>query len=167
MIDKGATFSDDKQYRYVLWRWWDYEKPYALFIGLNPSTADANNDDPTIRRCIRFARDWGYGGLQMVNLFAVCATDPKEVLKHDNPVGGSDNDLWIESLAYGAGVIVCAWGAHLVCAWGDSGGHMRRDEQVLSLLDHYELKCLGTTLSKQPRHPLYIKANKSLEGYGS
>ena len=75
-----AVFSDCRKYRYALWRVWDESKPVAVFIGLNPSTADEVNDDPTVKRCVNFAQEWGYGGLCMANLFAFMATDP-EVLK--------------------------------------------------------------------------------------
>ncbi len=152
--DVGAIFSPDRCYRYALWRRWDQNAPYALFIGLNPSTADEREDDPTIRRCKRFAADWGYGAVYMANLFALRATDPKNMLVHPEPVG-IDNDVTLHDLARGAGVIVCAWGAH--------GGHMQRDQHVKGLLAAYELKCLGVTKAGKPRHPLYIKADKPLE----
>jgi len=152
----GAELSSDRKYRYVLWRRWEYNTPYVLFIGLNPSTADESEDDPTIRRCKRFASDWGYGAIYMVNLFALRATNPNEMLAHDDPIG-SDNDNWIQDLAQNAGVIVCAWGAH--------GCHMNRDEDVKHLLADYELMCLGVTKAGKPRHPLYIKANKQLENF--
>ena len=79
--NKTATFSECRKYRYTLWRRWDglFASGYAMFIGLNPSTADETNDDPTIRRCIGYARDWGYGGLCMTNLFAFRATLPKNM----------------------------------------------------------------------------------------
>jgi hypothetical protein len=149
----GAAFSPTRNYRYALWRRWEPNAPYVLFIGLNPSTADENEDDPTLRRCKRFAADWGYGAIYMANLFALRATDPKEMLEHGDPIG-ADNDRWLENLARGAGLVVAAWGAH--------GGHQRRDDQVKTLL-HCELKCLGKTKSGRPRHPLYIKADKPLE----
>jgi len=150
----GATFSPDRHYRYSLWRQWEPNKPYALFIGLNPSTANEQDDDPTIRRCKRFAADWGYGALYMANLFALRATHPKEMLAHPLPVG-MDNNTGLQQLAHDAGIILCAWGAH--------GGHLQRDEQVKTLLAAYELKCLGLTQSGKPRHPLYIRADKQPE----
>ncbi|GHX72979.1 hypothetical protein VCSRO16_3593 [Vibrio cholerae] len=69
-----AELSKCRKYRYALWRTWDSDKPFAMFIGLNPSTADEKNDDPTLRRCINFAKSWGYGGVCMANLFAFRAT---------------------------------------------------------------------------------------------
>jgi len=155
--ETGATFSQDRNYRYSLWRRWEHNAPYVLFVGLNPSTANENEDDPTIRRCKRFAADWGFGAIYMANLFALRATDPKDMLAHDKPEG-VDNDKTLQKLARGAGVIVCAWGAH--------GGHKGRDEYVARLLEAYELKCLGVTKAGKPRHPLYIKADKQLEALG-
>lgn len=155
--DTGAVFSPDRDYRYLLWRRWEHNAPYCLFIGLNPSTANERDDDPTIRRCKRFADDWGFGAVVMANLFALRATDPKVMLAHSEPIG-IDNDVWLQDLARGAGVIVCAWGAN--------GGHQQRDGRVNILLQHYDLKCLGTTKAGKPRHPLYIKADKQLEPLG-
>ncbi|MCU7816788.1 MAG: DUF1643 domain-containing protein [Candidatus Thiodiazotropha sp. (ex Rostrolucina anterorostrata)] len=85
--DIGAVLSPDRDYRYSLWRIWQPDDPYALFIGLNPSTADEYENDPTIRRCIRFAKDWGFGGLYMANLFAIRATKPKIMKAHHAPIG--------------------------------------------------------------------------------
>ena len=78
---KSAEFSPDKVYRYELWRIWDEALPVCMFIGLNPSTADETVDDPTIRRCINFAKEWGYGQLVMTNLFAFRATKPAEMMR--------------------------------------------------------------------------------------
>lgn len=91
---KDAILSEDRKYRYILSRTWDETKPTVLFIGLNPSTADENEDDPTIRRCIIFAKSWGYGGLIMANLFAFRTTNPQGLYSEKNPVG-SENDYYI------------------------------------------------------------------------
>ena len=156
LIQTGATISPDGLYRYNLWRIWDKAKPYALFIGLNPSTADAKEDDPTIRRCKRFAADWGYGGVHMANLFAFRATKPTDMLHTLDPIG-DQNDTYLDALAHNAGVIVCAWGAN--------GGHVQRNKQVIDLLSDYDLCCLGKTKAGHPGHPLYIKANRLLERF--
>lgn len=155
--DSGADFSPCRNYRYALWRRWEHNAPYVMFVGLNPSTANEHEDDPTIRRCKRFAADWGYGAIYMANLFALRATDPKDMLAHNDPIG-SDNDSTLIALARGAGAIVCAWGA--------LGNHLERDERIKALLSPYDLKCLGTTKQGQPRHPLYIRADKPLEAFG-
>ncbi|WP_338593230.1 DUF1643 domain-containing protein [Shewanella khirikhana] len=142
-----AVISSCQQYRYALTRVWEAEKPYVTFIGLNPSTADASLDDPTIRRCIGFAERWGYGGLVMVNLFAYRATVPSVMMAATDPVG-VNNDEWLKSFANNAGVVVAAWGNH--------GAFMQRSTKVCELLPnlHY-LKLNG---SGEPAHPLYLKS---------
>jgi len=150
IIQTGATISPDQLFRYNLWRIWDTAKPYALFVGLNPSTADATEDDPTIRRCKRFAADWGYGGIHMVNLFAYRATKPENMMKAYGP-HGADNDQWIKALTEHAGIIICAWGAN--------GDYLNRDQEVIELLESFDLYHLGMTKDGKPRHPLYIKAD--------
>ncbi len=151
-MNKGATFSEDREYRYLLWRIWDERKPYALFIGLNPSTAGENRDDPTIRRCMSFAGTWGYGGLYMANLFGFVTTNPKmlDYLSFINrdPVG-PDNDGYLIPCALMAGVVVVAW--------GNEGDRLGRDKELLRQLPivHH----LGLTQGGHPRHPLYLKSD--------
>ena len=154
IITTTAIFSPCRVYRYVLWRWWDREKPYAMFIGLNPSTADETNDDPTIRRCIGFAADWGYGGLCMTNLFAVRATDPQKMTKHPEPIG-SENDTWLFRLSHQAGIVVAAWGT--------KGAYQHRDEDVYAMLKN--LYCLGLTKAGHPKHPLYLSKETRLRPF--
>jgi hypothetical protein len=132
-----------------LTRGWDLALPAVLFVGLNPSTADATVDDPTIRRCVRFARDWGYGGLCMANLYAFRSTDPKGLRGVVDPVG-PENDRWLATLASGAGLCVAAWGA-----W--PGPDVTRPAQVMDLVG--ELHVLGLTKKLEPRHPLYMRAD--------
>ena len=150
---KGAEFSPCRQYRYALWRVWDdrylKSKGYALFIGLNPSTGDETQDGPTIRRCINFAKSWGYGGYYMANLFAISATRLRDMLIVSDPVG-PDNDRWLEQLAQGAGIVVVAWGT--------PGGHRGRDMDVLSMLG--TVHCLDITKHGFPKHPLYVRATQ-------
>ena len=139
-----ANFSKCRKYRYALWRTWDDSKPYAMFIGLNPSTADETEDDPTINRCINYSKDWGYGGLCMVNLFAYRATDPSVMMASSDPIG-SDNDNWIEKLSKEAGVIVAAW--------GNDGSHMARSKYIMDSVPN--LMCLKINKAGEPAHPLY------------
>ena len=139
-----AKLSECRQYRYALWRTWDDSKPYAMFVGLNPSTADETDDDPTIRCCIVFAKDWGYGGLCMANLFAYRATDPSNMFSAQDPIG-PQNDVWLERLAKDAGIVVAAWGNH--------GGHLGRSKIVSALIPN--LQCLKVNKSGEPAHPLY------------
>lgn len=141
----NAIFSEDRQYRYSLSRKWNDELPVVLFIGLNPSTADETQDDPTIRRCIAFARDWGYGGIMMVNLFALRATDPAVLKLHCDPVG-PENNSWIMRGYFQA--------ERAIAVWGTKGSYRERDEDVRVLIG--ELYCLGLTKGGYPKHPLYL-----------
>lgn len=146
-MERTATFSQDRLYRYSLVRRWGCGGA-CLFIGLNPSTADETQDDPTIRRCIRFAKDWGYDALVMANLFAFRATNPKHLKTANDPVG-PDNDYHLGRLHDDASLTIAAWGAH--------GNFVHRADDVCQLLD--KLHCLGLTKSGEPRHPLYMPAN--------
>ena len=141
-----AVFSPCRKYRYALWRTWDARQPFVLFIGLNPSTADEVKNDPTIRRCIGFAGDWGYGGVLIGNLFAYRATRPEDMKQDSEPVG-SENDLWIERMAQDADQVVAAWGNH--------GAYLNRFNEVRELIP--QMKCLGLTAQNHPRHPLYLR----------
>lgn len=151
----GALFSDCDTYRYRLWRLWDTELPTMNVIGLNPSTADATNDDPTIRRCIGFARAWGYGGLVMTNLFAFRATDPREMKRAADPVG-PDNNRHLVDVARAAGMVIAAWGTH--------GTHVGRAQAVSALID-VPVYCLGRTKGAAPKHPLYLSKATQPEVY--
>jgi len=150
-----ATLSPCRKYRYELWRIWDPARKPAVFIGLNPSTADETQDDPTIRRCKSFAERFDCGGLCMINLFAFRATDPEAMKAATDPIG-PDNDNHLLSCCAQAGVIVCAWGAH--------GSYRDREKQVCWLLK-FNMKCLGRTKDGQPRHPLYLKKDTELVPY--
>lgn len=182
-IDKGATISACGRYRYRLWRewrlwpepakwhWWTEEdgtpvvdgagkqlgEPLScIFIMLNPSTADGAEDDPTIRRCVGYARRWGYDRIDVLNLFAHRATDPRALLAlndADDPVG-PDNKRAFERVLYSGrpvGPIICAWGAH--------GAHLGQDETALGWLVEHERFALGLTKDGHPKHPLYLKSD--------
>ena len=146
-MKRSARFSPCRKYRYVLRRVWDDGKPSVLFVGLNPSTADERLDDPTIRRCIGFARDWGYGSLVMANLFAYCSTDPAALARVDDPVGPRNN-WWLSRLRREVDLVVVAWGSN--------GILLNRQNEVLRVLP--APKCLGLTKHGQPKHPLYLPA---------
>ncbi|KAM3090415.1 DUF1643 domain-containing protein [Phormidesmis sp. 146-35] len=140
-------------YRYSLERSWS-DAPRVGFVMLNPNRADEVSDDPTIRRCIGFAKSWGYGGLEVANLFAYRAKTPDLLKQADDPIG-KENDRSILRLTKRVETIVLAWGN-----WGMLGG---RDRTVIKLLDsHPTLYCLGTTKLGQPRHPLYLKSTTLL-----
>jgi hypothetical protein len=155
----NTEFSPDRLMRYTLWRQWDYlsdaAKRYAMFIGLNPSTADETHDDPTVRRCIDFAKRWGCGALCMTNLFAFRATDPRKMMGYPRPIG-EENDKWLVRCSREATFVVAAWGCH--------GRFMARDEDVMKLLDN--VQCLGVNADGTPRHPLYVRRDRELIDYG-
>lgn len=155
---RRCEFSPCRAYRYTLWREWDMmNSEYAMFIGLNPSTADETQDDPTIRRCIDFSKQWGYGAFCMTNLFAFRATDPKDMKAQKDPVG-PNNDKWLELCAKNAGVIVAAWGRH--------GKHKNRQFDVLDMhFLQFRLKSLGENSDGTPKHPLYLRRDSILLPY--
>lgn len=157
LVKKTARISSDGAYRYRLTRYWG-PGPMLPFVMLNPSTADANIDDPTIRRCMSFARREGMGGIVAANLYALRATDPKALKLVNNPAGVGNSDALAEiagdAKAYDV-PLVCAWGAHgtilstyQACDELKSGGA--------------RLVCLGKTKDGFPRHPLYVKGDQSL-----
>ena len=154
LVNKNAIFSDCRKYRYALSRTWNGKKKTILFIGLNPSTADEKIDDPTIRKCINYAQNWGYGSLLMVNLFAYRATIPTELKNVKNPIG-NDNDLHILELSKKADLAVAAW--------GNEGFLLNRDKVVKKLIPN--LMCLKINKSGQPAHPLYQKKDLKLIKY--
>lgn len=141
-----AAFSPCRKYRYALWRIWDESKPTAMFIGLNPSTADEVENDPTVTRCMNFADDWGYGGLCMTNLFAYRETDRHKMKLHKEPVG-PDNDAWLDKLSKQAGIVVAAW--------GNDGTHMGRSTIVRNSISSLHYLALNKT--GEPTHPLYLE----------
>jgi hypothetical protein len=118
-----------------------------MFVGLNPSTADEVDNDPTVTRCINYAQNWGYGGLIMSNLFAWRDTDPRAMKAAQEPIG-PENDTWLARLAAEAGLVVAAWGV--------DGRHRGRGDQVARLLAG-QLHYLKLTKDGHPSHPLYLK----------
>ncbi len=142
-----AKLSGCRNYRYALWRTWDSSKPFVMFVGLNPSTADETSDDPTLTRCINYAKSWGYGGICMANLFAFRATAPSDMKASDDPIG-TENNKWLKKLAKDAALIIAAW--------GNDGSYLERSEQVKELLPN--LYCLNLNKSGEPAHPLYQAA---------
>lgn len=157
-MERDAVISECQKYRYLLRRAWDDDKPRALFIMLNPSTADANVDDPTIRSCIRLCTEMGHGSFEVVNLFAWRATKPTE-LSSGQDVIGPDNDAAICAALGRCDVPICAWGAHkLAYSRGRAVWQAIRAERPAVF-------CFGRTKDGAPKHPLYIKSGTALEVY--
>ncbi|MCB1281882.1 MAG: DUF1643 domain-containing protein [Salinibacterium sp.] len=159
-IERGACLSDCERYRYTLWRRWGDEpkpekSPCMVFVMLNPSTADGQYDDPTIRRCMGFADSFGYHAMLVVNLFAFRATNPRDLWSEEDPIG-PENDEAIRRACYPTTHrVVAAWGSPKH-AW-----HDRRAQEVTRLLAT-RLHTLATTKHGHPRHPLYLAADASL-----
>jgi hypothetical protein len=155
----GALFSDCRTWRYSLWRVWQPELRPTAFICLNPSTADETNDDPTVRRCINFAKKWGTGGFFMLNAFAVRSTDPKLLYSFPDPVG-PENDRNLIRFAKLCSIVVAAWGVH-ASKVGD------RHSYLLDLfkVNRVPLHCLKVTKGGMPSHPLYLANDSQLNPY--
>ena len=171
-----ADISPCGRYRYLLerewrgthdpkhWRWFGAkdgtgaelgEPQSVMFIMLNPSTADGNVDDPTIRRCVGFAKAWRYEAISVVNLFAYRATKPKDLFAAGDAIHGPRNQEVIERAACRAGLIIAAWGSH--GAWGE------QDEIVCGWLHNRPIYALGLTKDGHPRHPLYLRRDAKLQ----
>lgn len=157
-VRKAAVLSDCKRYRYSLERAWDPSLQSLCWVMLNPSTADAEQDDPTVRRVVGFSAAWGYGGVTVVNLFALRAADPVELYTAADPVGPL-NDLHLEALAGRDRRVLAAWGVH--------GSLYGRGGAVLAAFAQrgVEVGCLGVTRGGQPKHPLYLKGDTAPEVY--
>jgi hypothetical protein len=147
-----AVFSHCGTWRYMLRREVFQSGPSltVVFVCLNPSTADEANDDPTVRRCVGFARRWGYRRLVISNLFALRSTDPAALYEHEDPIG-PENDHWIEHAARSADLVIAAWGNH-----GTLRGRGRAVSELLYA--RHNVRLLGVTGRGEPRHPLYLPA---------
>jgi hypothetical protein len=161
-MNRSAILSPQGSYRYELRRWWgESGKGLVNFIGLNPSIADAYKDDPTIRRCIGFARDWGYDGLIMTNLYAYRTPEPEQLWKAQRVgigITGSCNFDHVRSVASEAAIVIAAWGT-------DKKARIQA-QHILSLIsrDVYAIKISESSTSKDrfglsPLHPLYLSKN--------
>ena len=151
-VQSSASFSNDLKHRYRLTRRWEREGNAVTFIMLNPSTADEEKFDPTVKRCYNYAHAWGFGELIVCNLYAFRSTDPKNLKKVVDPVG-EENDYEILNAAAQSSLIIAAWGTH--------GTHLGRDKEVITLITERltkSLYCLDITKDGHPAHPLYQKA---------
>lgn len=143
----GAEFSDCGKYRYKLWRIWDPQASIVTFIGLNPSTANEVDNDATIRRVIRYAKDWGYGGVYMMNLFAYISTQPAKLL-----TSGEDleiNNKHLDEVVGKSSMVVFAWGAFKQAKL--------RSADIIKKFPFAH--CLAKNKDGSPVHPLFQKAD--------
>lgn len=161
-VRRHARISTCGQYRYALWREWRTPldpSRWVTFVMLNPSTADATIDDPTIRRCVGFARALGGTGLAVANLYAYRATKPADLWHAADPVGPENADtlaMFLDTSARHGFPVIAAWG---------SNAKPDRVQSVLSLPGAERLTTLGTTKQGAPRHPLYVRGDQPLIPY--
>jgi hypothetical protein len=172
--EAAAVFSPCSGYRWWLQRTWEPEQPTLVFVGLNPSCADGQRDDPTLRRLVAYGRRWGFGRLEVINLFAAVATSPVAMKRMADPVG-TDNEAWIRrclerlgpwrseavpALESAGADPVGPHGSLLWLGWGNGGAWRGRDRALLALVAEFAVQpfALGCTASGQPRHPLYCPA---------
>lgn len=146
---RRALYSECERYRYLLEIIWRADLPLVQFVGLNPSTATHAIDDPTLRRCKGFARDWGCGGVLMTNAAALRETDPSMMLAHPDPIGAENSAGWIASHP----------AERVICCWGANGSHRRLAEQVRAIHEVLGARAyaLKLTSAGQPGHPLYLR----------
>jgi hypothetical protein len=161
-VSGRAAFSRCGHYRWWLERVWEPRGHRLLFIGLNPSRADHRHDDPTLRRLMAFAAGWGYGGLEVLNLFARISPRPAALAHAADPEGAA-NRAWIRRRLRAGAPAAPVW-----LGWGNGGRRGGQDERVLQLLAPHRsrLVCLGLTASGAPLHPLYRPASSLLRPYG-
>jgi len=145
MYKKSAIISECGKYRYELRRIWQSKTGLVCWVMLNPSTADANFDDPTIRRCMGYAARWGYGGIIVVNLFGLRATNPKELYKVDDPIGPKNSNY----------ISRASWQSNMtIAAWGTKGTYLSQNLAIIKKTTN--LYCLALTKNGHPKHPLYL-----------
>lgn len=158
----AAVFSPDHRYRYVLTRTWAAGRPHLAWVMLNPSTASGATDDNTLRRICGFSRRAGAGGLVVVNLFALRATDPSALPAHPDPIGAHNDEVLAE--------LADDTTTDVVAGWGASWGHLHNRAATVTALFTVagrQLRCLGTTRSGHPRHPLRLHHETPLSNYST
>lgn len=151
-VRRSAWISECERYRYALHRWWEPDRTRLTFVMLNPSTADAELDDPTIRRCLGFARTLGFDGVRVFNLYAYRATKPADLWLADEPTGGVRNDDLLREVLRQAKnqLVIAAWGAN---------AKPERVAEFMSWRGSEHVHALGLTKAGAPRHPLYLRAD--------
>ncbi len=157
-MKSGAIISDCQKYRYLLWRIWGDLAPVMIFQMMNPSTADAEHDDATIRKCIKFALREHCSGIAVVNVFAFRTPHPKHLLTAEDPCG-PENLKYIMNIRslFGLSLLVAAWGNPV-------GGNrlVHRYNQATNIARGNKAKCLGVNKDGSPKHPLYLRDNTPL-----
>lgn len=156
--ESRAVVDRRDRYRYSLWYGWNATAPQLTFVMLNPSTANEKTLDPTVRRCFRFAQAWGYGSVELVNLFALRTPYPALLKQAERPVGVLNDEHLLAA---------CQAGQRVIIAWGNEGSFQGRDRTFLALCPSLSsLYCLGVTQQQQPRHPLYVRRDVEVIPWG-
>ncbi len=159
-LASGACFSNDRRYRYWLYREWDETKPTVAFIGLNPSRADEKRNDKTISTEIGFAKQWGFGAILALNVAAYCQTDPNKMLLAKDPIGSANTLRHLKQYMKRFNV------QEVVVAWGKTGGRFSVECQaILAAFPH--AVCLGRNLDGTPKHPSRLAYKSKRELYCS
>lgn len=152
---KKAFFSDCGKYRYQLYRIWDEALPLAMCVGLNPSTANSDDNDPTIERLIALLKGNGYGGFHMMNLYGLISSNPEDLRKHSNPVG--ENYKWVYPIRDLCDSVIFCW-----------GNFKQAQHFGKKLIAKYpEALCFGVNANGSPKHPLYLRANTKILKYNN
>jgi hypothetical protein len=154
-MEKGAIISECGKHRYSLWRIWDVDRPIVMFIGLNPSRADAVITDPTITRCVQFAINWNYGGMYFANLFSWRSPYPEDLVTNLNLAVGPECDDHLLTMIDNAEKVVLCWGSWPFIS--------ERASKVISLIE--DPYCFGLNKDGNPKHPLYLKASSELQPF--
>lgn len=157
-MNKGAEFSECGNYRYVLWRQWNEAAPYIMCIGLNPSTANADEDDPTIRNLIELMKNNGYGGLRMTNLFALISPHPEDLRTSPDPL--KENDAWLLVNSMMCSDICFCWGNFKQAIY-----RAKKLKDILYIHPLRQIKCFGKNSNGSPKHPLYLNRSTRLVNF--
>lgn len=158
--ESGAEFSTCRKYRYALWRIWDKGKPFVMFIGLNPSTANENDSDNTITKVKKIAMHNGYGAVYMMNCFPYVSTDPAQmVLCQPKTLEWNINSIWLLEVSKVCKDVVFAWGAFPIVS------EMGRDKDMINTFP--KAKALFINKNGSPKHPLYCKDESRLIDFKS
>jgi len=167
VIQRSAVISECGSYRYRLSRWWD-DGPRVVWMMMNPSTADAYEDDPTIRKCMGFARTWGYAGIEVVNLFPLRSTDPMQLLKAANPLG-FDGAHVIADVVKSSDLLIAAWGCESVIRKLVKGGFhpLATFNDIRRGWPELRIECLGKSKTGNPYHPLMLAYSTPRQPYGA
>jgi hypothetical protein len=160
--DRGACFSENRKYRYGLWRRWKKNGPWVTFLMLNPSLADIEHSDPTVKRCEVFSQKWGFAGIEVVNVFGLISPYPQDLRGRRNPIEHAKglNDEHIRHAAERSEFVVAAWGTNV-----DHPKLKKRMDRIRLLLADFDVRALRVTKNGHPSHPLYLPANLTAESF--